>query len=140
MNLAPPLGRSSHHTVPPWALAVSATRLSPSPVPSREPRDPDLANRSKTSSRSPAGTPGPLDGNANAVAVAGTITGLNIPNGATFWIRWIDATVDAGHGLAVDNFTITATAVPEPGSLALVGLAGAAALAPRFRRTKPAAA
>jgi DNA/RNA endonuclease G (NUC1) len=55
-------------------------------------------------------TAGAKNGNAAAdrTAKAGTITGLSIPNGATFWIRWndIDAT-GADDGLAVDDFSIT---------------------------------
>src|SRR5262249_36532885 len=38
------------------------------------------------------GTTGALDGNAaaNRTAISNTITGLNIPDGATFFIRWTD--------------------------------------------------
>ncbi len=51
------------------------------------------------------------DGNdaANRTALSTTITGLNIPAGATFYIRWIDT--DAGgadDGLAIDDFSLTA--------------------------------
>src|SRR3954470_5023771 len=57
-----------------------------------------------------AGTAGALDGNAaaNRTAISSTITGLSIPNGATFFIRWtdVDAT-GADDGLAIDNFSIT---------------------------------
>ena len=56
------------------------------------------------------GTAGALDGNAaaNRTAISSTITGLSIPNGATFFIRLndVDAT-GADDGLAVDNFSIT---------------------------------
>src|SRR5258705_1524970 len=59
-----------------------------------------------------AGTVGALDGNAaaNRTALSFTITGLSIPNGATFYIRWLsfDAT-GADDGLGVDDFSITAT-------------------------------
>ena len=54
---------------------------------------------------------GALDGNASAnrVGISSTITSLSIANGATFWIRWFDID-DTGsdHGLAVDNFSMTA--------------------------------
>jgi len=55
-------------------------------------------------------TTGALDGNASAnrTSINGTITGLNIANGATFWIRW--TSIDAGSsddGLAVDDFCLT---------------------------------
>lgn len=57
-----------------------------------------------------AGTVGLLDGNnaANRKVISATITGLSIPNGATFWIRWsdVDAT-GADDGLAVDDFSLT---------------------------------
>ena len=57
-----------------------------------------------------AGTVGALDGNAaaNRTAISFTITGLSIPNGATFYIRWLsfDA-AGADDGLAIDDFSIT---------------------------------
>lgn len=63
------------------------------------------------------GTVGALDGNApaNRVAINGTINGLNIPNGATFFIRWVDVEVPgADDGLAIDDFSLTATAIASP--------------------------
>jgi hypothetical protein len=54
-------------------------------------------------------TVGAKDGNAaaNRTALSNNITGLSIPNGATFWIRFtdIDAT-GADDGLSVDDFSI----------------------------------
>ena len=68
-----------------------------------------------------AGTVGLLDGNAaaNRKVINSTITGLSIPNGATFWIRWsdVDAT-GADDGLAVDDFSIT----PLGGSVGAAGV------------------
>src|SRR3954454_142817 len=67
-----------------------------------------------------AGTAGALDGNAaaNRTAISSTITGLSIPNGATFFIRFNDAdATGADDGLAVDEFSITANvtgASPTP--------------------------
>ncbi|TAH04208.1 MAG: T9SS C-terminal target domain-containing protein [Sphingobacteriales bacterium] len=58
------------------------------------------------------GTVGALDGNAtaNRTAVSFTITGLNIANGATFYIRWNDSNASgADDGLAIDDFSIIAT-------------------------------
>ena len=55
---------------------------------------------------------GALDGNAaaNRTALAGSITGLTIPNGASFWIRWADLNITGSDdGLAVDDFSITPT-------------------------------
>lgn len=67
-----------------------------------------------------AGAAGALDGNAaaNRKVINSTITGLSIPNGATFWIRWsdVDAT-NADDGLAIDDFSIT----PLGGSIGASG-------------------
>ena len=57
-------------------------------------------------------TVGALDGNASAnkIAISFTITGLSIPGGATFYIRWLsfDA-AGADDGLSVDDFSLTPT-------------------------------
>lgn len=53
---------------------------------------------------------GALDGNAagNRAARSITITGLSIPNGASFWIRWEDFNIaNADDGLAIDDFSLT---------------------------------
>lgn len=53
---------------------------------------------------------GALDGNAaaNRTARSFTITGLNIPNGTTFWIRWVDFNATSSDdGLAIDDFSLT---------------------------------
>ena len=56
-------------------------------------------------------TAGPLIGNSsgNQTLVSFSITGLSIPNGASFWIRWNDFDIAPGadDGLAVDTFSIT---------------------------------
>ena len=54
-------------------------------------------------------TTGAKDGNAaaNQTAVSGAISGLNIADGATFWIRWVDFNASgADDGLAVDDFSL----------------------------------
>jgi hypothetical protein len=58
---------------------------------------------------------------ANRTAVSSSIIGLNIANGASFWLRWLDSDVSPGadDGLALDNFSITASGAP--GSLHRVG-------------------
>ncbi len=60
-----------------------------------------------------AGTVGALNGNdaANRRAVSATLTGLSIPDNATFWIRWVDTDLVPGadDGLAIDDFSIEAS-------------------------------
>jgi uncharacterized protein len=56
------------------------------------------------------GTAGPLDGNsaANRAVLSDLITGLSIPDGTTFWIRWADFNATSSDdGLAVDDFALT---------------------------------
>jgi hypothetical protein len=70
------------------------------------------------------GAAGALDGNvaANRTNLATTLTGLSIPNGATFFIRWND--IDAAgpdDGLAVDDLSVKATAVNGAPVLAAIG-------------------
>ena len=51
-----------------------------------------------------------LDGNAaaNRTAKSFTINGLNIPNGATFYLRWADFNIaSSDDGLAIDDVTIS---------------------------------
>ena len=62
-------------------------------------------------------TAGALDGNAaaNRTNVSATITGLSIPNGATFFIRWTDFDIaSSDDGLAVDDFSLTPLTVNAP--------------------------
>ncbi len=56
------------------------------------------------------GAAGALDGNAvaNKTAITSSILALNIPNGATFWIKWADFNATgADDGLSIDDFSIT---------------------------------
>lgn len=56
-----------------------------------------------------------LDGNlsSNRISISFTIIGLSIPNGATFWIRWLDSDKpQTDDGLAIDDFVIDETALP----------------------------
>lgn len=89
------------------------------------------------------GTALSLDGNADAnraVIVGVTITGLQVDEGQTIWLRWFDVNdANADHGLAIDDVWFTATAVPEPSAYgAVAGCAGmlAAFLHRRKRRMK----
>jgi uncharacterized repeat protein (TIGR01451 family) len=51
---------------------------------------------------------GALNGEANHTDISGVISGLSIPPGATFRIRWTDFNASgADDGLAIDDFTIT---------------------------------
>jgi predicted extracellular nuclease len=56
-------------------------------------------------------TAGALNGNSsgNQTPVSFSITGLSIPNGTSFWIRWNDFDISPGadDGLAVDTFSLT---------------------------------
>lgn len=69
-----------------------------------------------------------VDGNA-----AGLVTGLGATingwaAGQTLFLRWTDRNdVGNDHGLAIDNFSLTVTPIPEPGALALM-LAGLGAV------------
>ena len=59
------------------------------------------------------GISGVLDGNLqeNQSEITYTITGLSIPDGAEFWIRWEDVDVSSyDDGLAIDDFYIDLTA------------------------------
>lgn len=66
------------------------------------------------------GTVGALDGNAAANRTAGITSGvpsLNIPVGATFYIRFLDFNVTGADDiLAIDNFSITVSALTAAGA------------------------
>lgn len=65
------------------------------------------------SSPTTTGVTGALDGNAaaNRTNISNSITGLSIPNGATFYIRWIDIdATGADDGLSIDDFSLSTTA------------------------------
>jgi hypothetical protein len=67
-----------------------------------------------------------LDGNnaANRTVLGPTVlTGVTLNPGDSIFIRWLDID-DSGndHGLAVDDFSFSASVVPEPTTAALIGL------------------
>lgn len=79
-----------------------------------------------------------VDGNVAGLhtGLGGSVTGLSWSAGQTLWIRWAEVNdVGNDHGLAIDNLKLTVSAVPEPGSYALMlaGL-GAVGLIARRRR------
>lgn len=89
-------------------------------------------------------TVGAKNGNSagNRTVLSSTLANLSIANGSGFWIRWMDVdATGADDGLAVDDFSLTASGVttptptplPEPQGLALVAVALLGAVASRRR-------
>lgn len=78
-----------------------------------------------------------LDGNASAnrVDLSATLSGVSLAPNQEIFLRWSDIdNTSADHGLAIDNFNVTAlTVVPEPSTWVLLG-GGLAFLANRMRR------
>ena len=79
-----------------------------------------------------------VDGNAagRVAGLSATVTSLGWAAGDTLWIRWTERNdVGNDHGLAIDNLSLSlsVSAVPEPGALALM-LAGLSAVAFVARR------
>ena len=65
-----------------------------------------------------SGVTGPIDGDAteNQQLVSYTITGLNLLNGTSLWLRWVDFdAAGSDDGLAIDNFSITALETGDGG-------------------------
>lgn len=88
-----------------------------------------------------SGTQGALNGNlsVNQRNLSAIISGLSIAAGGNFGFRWTDLNSGGNdHGLAVDNFALTATtaaaAVPEPATWGMIIL-GFGAMAGAVRRS-----
>jgi hypothetical protein len=79
-----------------------------------------------------------LDGNVatNRIANLGGTVNTSWADGSTLWVRWTERN-DTGndHGLAIDNFSLSVVAVPEPGTYAML-LAGLAAVSFIARRQR----
>lgn len=71
------------------------------------------------------GATGAKDGNlaANRTIINSTISSLNIPAGASFFIRWNDLDASgADDGLAIDDFSITPNGAPTGGNNPLLSI------------------
>lgn len=80
------------------------------------------------------------NGTPTSAPISITLTGLNIANGSTFGLAWtyVDQT-GSDNGIAIDNFTLSASPVPEPSTWALIGL-GSAFMIWNIRRRRAAKA
>jgi len=85
-----------------------------------------------------SGTLGALDGNdpLNQLLRSATISGLNWQAGEKLALRWnMNEVTGQDSGLAIDNFSFSATAVPEPSALGLLAVAGVVAGGLRRKRS-----
>ena len=91
-----------------WApiASTSSTAWTPHPWPTGTWIDVDSLDFT-----SPVASPvGATDGNnaANRLAISGTIDGISLTSGATFWIRWSTKTCPVSDdGLGIDDFSLT---------------------------------
>jgi hypothetical protein len=77
-------------------------------------------------------TAGALDGNKDDIAmvnreagIGGTVTGVGWDPDEILWLRWVERNDNAfDHGLAIDNFSFSVSAVPEPGAALFGGVVG----------------
>ncbi|MFN5708083.1 MAG: PEP-CTERM sorting domain-containing protein [Planctomycetota bacterium] len=81
---------------------------------------------------------GALDGNdpLNQLLRSATISGLNWQAGEKLALRWnMNEVTGQDSGLAIDDFSFSATAVPEPSALGLLAVAGVVAGGLRRKRS-----
>lgn len=86
-----------------------------------------VLGNSTLNSKDFSGVASGTNGTVSTTAVSSfTISGLSIANGATFGIQWLttDGT-SSDNGVAIDNFSLSATTVPEPQTWALIGIGSA---------------
>jgi hypothetical protein len=89
-----------------------------------------------------SGTAGALNGNlpANQVSLSANNLAINLAAGEYIMFRWRD--IDhpgSDHGLAIDNFSLTAAPIPEPSTYVLIALGlGGLILARRWQRSTKA--
>lgn len=81
----------------------------------------------------------PVDGNTAGKVVVNIITSVSFgflwQPGTDLWLRWTNRNDDGrDDGLAIDNFTFTGSAVPEPATATLVGLTVMSLASIRYRR------
>lgn len=80
---------------------------------------------------------GAINGNdpANQAAIAGVLSGLNWGDGTTLTLRWSDVDAAGNDGMfALDNLSISATAVPEPSAVAFITVGTLMMIWRRYRR------
>lgn len=86
-----------------------------------------------------AGAAGARDGNSLFTNLAGEISVTLNPN-EVIWFRWKDFNASgADDGLAIDNFSVTASflaPIPEPGAMLLTGVASLAIAGRRWMRRR----
>jgi hypothetical protein len=67
---------------------------------------------------------GAIDGNANAVTISATMTGITLNPGDEVFLRWMDPDETGNDaGMAIDNVVVSFSEVPEPSTAVLGGLA-----------------
>lgn len=79
------------------------------------------------SSVTTAGTAGAVDGNspANSASLSGVLTGMQIADGETVWIRWTNRNAStANHGLAIDDVQVIASSDARDPRLSLGSVSG----------------
>ncbi len=94
-----------------------------------------LASNSVVNSRDFIGTAVGVNATVAVTPVSFVLNGLSIANGGSFGFSFKTTDdVNSDNGVAIDNFVVNATAVPEPATLVIVGLGGIGCFVRRRRR------